>query len=69
MGKQTNGAAAAATATTPKSARVHSKAAAVYPFTGVDSTGYAARVIGVRHRLSPSVAQVVAGLLGMGGGK
>ena len=38
-----------------------------YPFTGIGSTEYAARVIGARCRLSPAIARKVSELVGMGG--
>lgn len=38
-----------------------------YPFPNIGSTEFAARIIGVRHRLSPAVARTIVELVGIGG--
>ncbi len=62
-----NGRKAAPTAPRPEIARLYSKATWSYPFAGIGSTEYAARLIGKRCGLSPAVARMIVELGGIGG--
>jgi hypothetical protein len=67
IGAGYEGGEAVPTGLAPKCAEIAAPALLSYPFAGIATTEYAARIIAARCHVSPRMARQIAEIIGMGG--